>query len=760
MAEPVREFGDLLTQGLRSIAARENKALLALEDELGYEIGVTRHAIEKWRQGNVPPDSKTVGLLAHACIRRGGMDRQWLLRFLTQARFPDKEALAAELFPEEGEIALPAVRHNLPRRPYERFIGREKELAELRRFLAPRHRVGVVSISGVAGVGKTALALEVAHRFHEEFASLPSDERFEAIVWVTAKRIELLPTGPVARRPTFTDLDGLYRALAEVLDRPAITRATNREEQGIIVARILTEHRVLLVLDNLEDVDDSALMVFLRDLPAPGKAIVTTRHRIDVAVPLHLRALNEAEAQKLIHSECQRHHLTLTEEQSEKLLRRTGGLPLAIVRTIGRTAWRGSSVEAELRQLGDPTSDIYDFCFEKSIALIRGKDAHRLFMALSLFATDADREALGHVAGFEKDILSRDEGLSDLEVLSLVNKDKGRFSLEPLTKIRAQFDLNTNPGFEHNARGRWITWYQALAVQAGDPVNYSTLQLEADNLLGVTMWLIEQNQIADAAWFFRQTRHFFFGEGHWQSLLDLSEKVASWAEIEGDPETLAAALRTFVRVARERRTFKQGEDWLDRVQIAAIRLGDDLLQAEIELARGRLLYSKGGFSEGVEAATKSLGIFRKHGKPERMISALIALGNLYLGERHFERAAYFYQQGLETLKECADEIPEATWWRVVLQRHLGLVAGRQGRYTEARDILYETLKYLTWQTSRAEVYAALALCEFHLGNIEQAHLLRRRVDRIIDRLGLARPICEEDADWIRMHGQEVPPQGK
>ena len=55
ISQPAREFGELLTQVLKSIAARENKALLALEDELGYDIGVTRWAIEKWRQGSVPP---------------------------------------------------------------------------------------------------------------------------------------------------------------------------------------------------------------------------------------------------------------------------------------------------------------------------------------------------------------------------------------------------------------------------------------------------------------------------------------------------------------------------------------------------------------------------------------------------------------------------------------------------------------------------------------------------------------------------------
>src|SRR5260370_31684753 len=143
MAESNREFGDLLTQGLKSIAARENKPILSLEDLLGAELDVTRFAIEKWRQGSVLPDAVKVYALARACVRRGGMNQHWLRRFLTQVRFHDKETLIRELFPAE-EQAETTIRRNFPRRPYEKFVGRERELAILQQFLSPRHRHCVI----------------------------------------------------------------------------------------------------------------------------------------------------------------------------------------------------------------------------------------------------------------------------------------------------------------------------------------------------------------------------------------------------------------------------------------------------------------------------------------------------------------------------------------------------------------------------------------------------------------------------------------
>jgi len=44
-------------------------------------------------------------------------------------------------------------RHNLPSRDYEQFIGRQQELAEVRRLLGPRSRAFVITIDGIGGIG-------------------------------------------------------------------------------------------------------------------------------------------------------------------------------------------------------------------------------------------------------------------------------------------------------------------------------------------------------------------------------------------------------------------------------------------------------------------------------------------------------------------------------------------------------------------------------------------------------------------------------
>ncbi|MBC7810944.1 MAG: XRE family transcriptional regulator, partial [Burkholderiales bacterium] len=516
-------FGTLLTQGLKSIAALEKIELTDLQHEVGKEIGVSVWTLYKWRNGtSIPNDDRTIALLARACVRRGRMDRQWLIAYLHPTIYSNKPALMDELFPN---ASLRHVIHNLPRRQHHRLIGRDRELTEIRNFLSLRHRVGVVCISGGGGVGKTALALEIAHSCYEDSAEQPPEESFYAVIWVTAKTVELLPAGQVQRQPTFSDLDGIYRAIAGLLDIPLIFRTATQAEKNIIVTRLLAEKRILLALDNLENVDDQELMIFLRDLPAPSKAIVTTRHRIDMAAPVYLHSLDEATAHELVAMECQQHHLAMDDEQIKTLLHRTGGLPLGIIRTIGRMAWRGSNVETEIRHLDDPNNEIYDFCFAKTIALIQPGAAYWLFLTLAVFAADTSRDALVFVSDLGR--LPADEGLSDLEVLSLCHKNGDHFGLEPLTRTQALAELRRQPDFAAEARERWLKWYLNFTARYGGRdgremhLHYDYLEQDWSNILAAMHWCIEQGRYDDLIVFWNNVRDFTHIYSFWADRLNL-----------------------------------------------------------------------------------------------------------------------------------------------------------------------------------------------------------------------------------------------
>ncbi len=136
--------------------------------------------------------------------------------------------------------SLEATPNNLPQQVTS-FIGREKELAELKRLLA---RTRLLTLTGSGGCGKTRLCLQVA---------ADSLERFPDGVWL----VELAPLSDPGLVP---------QTVATVLGL--------KEEPGKPIVQTLTEHlkdkRLLLLLDNCEHLLDGCAQLadaLLRQCP-------------------------------------------------------------------------------------------------------------------------------------------------------------------------------------------------------------------------------------------------------------------------------------------------------------------------------------------------------------------------------------------------------------------------------------------------------------------------------------------------------------
>lgn len=533
--------------------------------------------------------------------------REALLQ-LTDALSEQKQ-LAAGPAPAIPSGPRQAVYHNLPQPDYGEFIGREKELGQIFDLLRPypQSRHHLIVIDGIGGIGKSALALEVAHRclqssleaahndrteqdhlirlrqillnrFNEEelrtlcfdlaldydmlpgrgkegkarellaylerrnrlselvellqrnrpdiktadlFTNIQSTairaEQFDAIIWVTAKSNMLTAEGISPRRQVIRTLDDIYIAISIALQREEITR-TRAEEQDEVVRQALTRQRSLLVVDNLETVDDENVLAFLRELPSPTKAIVTTRHRIDVAYPVRLVGIPWEDAQNFITHECNRKGITIPTLEQERLYERTGGIPLALSWSIGQISF-GYDVAAILKRLGEPTSDITRFCFEATITKINNTPAYQILLALALFATDATRDALGSVTRLPE--LDRDEGLVVLEKLSIVNKEGHRFRLLPLTRSYCLALLAQKSPLESLYRERWLIYFTELMERERPKKDRGIGVVRPDivNIRSVLDWCWQENRMGDFKEVLELFSTYLFRTGNLTALL-------------------------------------------------------------------------------------------------------------------------------------------------------------------------------------------------------------------------------------------------
>lgn len=390
-------------------------------------------------------------------------------------------------------IQTQRVVHNLPQPDYVNFVGRQDELEKLRNLLNPRDRIWTIVIDGIGGIGKSALALEVAHRYLNEYDFVPEEERFQSIVWISAKDSVLTADGIKKRFQVTNTLNDIYRQISVVLGEQEISRH-NFNEQGFLINRALGERRTLLIIDNLETVDDDRVNAFIRELPSPTKCIVTTRHRIDVADPIRLSAMPRKDALSLIQQECDKKNVQLDDSQIELLYKRTAGVPLAVVWSIAQISYHGFGVDQVLKRLGDAKGDIARFCFENAVQHIQDKPAYKILASLALSPRSMSRKEVGTIADLSE--LDQDEGLVILERLSLINKKGGQFSLLPLVQEYILSKVKEFPFID--LRQLVIRFSENYAPSGADSL--SAIEQHFDSDLITPLKIEVTNKIVDQMW--------------------------------------------------------------------------------------------------------------------------------------------------------------------------------------------------------------------------------------------------------------------
>jgi len=133
-----------------------------------------------------------------------------------------------------------------------------------------------------------------------------------------------------------------------------------------------------------------------------------------------LAALPRKDALNLIAQECEKKGVAFRADEADRLYRHTGGVPLrwcgASRRWASAPASRPSSTASATPRV---TSALL---FSECAGTHSRKPAHLLLMALAIFTRDASRVMLGRIADLSN--ADRDEGLGQLERLSLVNKPR------------------------------------------------------------------------------------------------------------------------------------------------------------------------------------------------------------------------------------------------------------------------------------------------------------------------------------------------
>lgn len=434
-------FRDLLTDGIYSIKIQENKPVMTIMDELGYAIGRDDGGpIIYWRRGNIPSKYEELELLVREIVKRGKCDKNWLERILFYAGY-SSESLCNELFPSEksDERGRGVI---LPYKGYWRLVGRNRVVGEIL-FYFKKDNHTIVSLDGVGGVGKSAIAVEVAHRCFDA-------GMFDDVVMV------------IANRPFASDSlgQGNLMTFESILDFIG-TKVGNEDfanlkvkEKIQAVKTIFENNQILLILDNMETAAESQDEIIKQLQPILGlsKALLTSRHRFRGNFRrVHLDGLDLANVSEFIHQDAQSKgiepSIKLEPYHLRSIVTATRGMPLALQLIVSQLDHLSlnSVLEylaqvkpfAKTRQL-DEYANLYKFVFHHSWQLLE-TTRRQVLLRMALFHTSdgSTMNALQAVTDIDASLLYASiEDLWDFSLLEVKRhpSSKVRYFLHPLTQ--------------------------------------------------------------------------------------------------------------------------------------------------------------------------------------------------------------------------------------------------------------------------------------------------------------------------------------
>lgn len=384
-------------------------------------------------------------------------------------RGPDADTyLARNRLPSpDARYAIRDGQNRIFRPDWDNFVNRPELCARVVRGLGD-DRTYVTTLSGIGGVGKTALATWGVLDAYQK-------KQFEYIVSVSAKDRELTSHGIRPVDGAITSYSGLLNEILEVTGfSDQVALAEEEKEQAVRTLLIGTE--MLLFVDNLETVvDDVRLIQFLETLPKPVKAITTSRIAAvrTAAFPVQVGPLEVSEGILLLeHRAKQRgrddlRHATAAEKQ--RIVEACACVALAIEWLVGQAENVGEALALASAMAGSGRrgEELLEFCFRRVHSNLR-KEAQLVLSALALDDRPQVVEALS--AATEQRLESIDEGLVALQEAALVERvwDTKRrdfaYKAVTLTRRFAYREVQRHPGEEAEVRRRLGDWYEGRDV--------------------------------------------------------------------------------------------------------------------------------------------------------------------------------------------------------------------------------------------------------------------------------------------------------
>lgn len=528
------------------------------------------------------------------------------------------------------------------------FTGRRIEMSALLTIVpeAAQQALTIVTIDGMPGVGKSALAIHAAHRLAKRF---PDGQLFVDLHGFTSGRVPMDPAEA---------LDTLLRALGVSGDQIPDDLAT----RSALWRSRIAGRRLLLLLDN------AAESAQVRPLipGTPGSLVlVTSRARLsalDGAVPISLSPPGLAESRTLVNRLLDPERAAAEPDAVDELIEVCGALPLALrvsaARLNNRPQW---TIARLVRRLRSAERDLDELSIDdRSVAAAfrlsydgLGADQQRMFRLLSLHPA-ADWSPPMAASLTEVSLEKAEDLLEDLlDARLLEQRLPGRYTFHNLFRSYARLTARVvESKAEQDIALRRLYDYSVLTLrQLSQLIRPGTLQADFHceqpslGLPPITDAVAAYAFLdAEVAGFISMTRsapglgldlhavhlacdlaQYLQVRGHYRLELELMESAVKAAVRISD---LSAEMRALVGIYVPQKHFGQLDEAqrsTDRAYEIALQLGDLTVQGMLLSRMGAILIRQGKYAEGLEVHLQAQMIHEESGNTRQEATNLIAI---------------------------------------------------------------------------------------------------------------------------------------
>ncbi|MBX6722070.1 MAG: tetratricopeptide repeat protein, partial [Dactylosporangium sp.] len=631
--------------------------------------------------------------------------------------------------PAPAQLPTVPVPAQLPAVPAD-FTGRESERHELYQQLAVQDAVALptVVITGSGGVGKSTLAVRVAH---DLASSYPDGQLFVQLHGATTT-----PTMPDAVLARFLSALGDSED-----DLPRTVEERSERYRSLVAGR-----RLLVVLD------DAANEAQVRPL-LPGSSscgvLITSRSRLSGlagAVSLELDVLPPTQALDLLTRIVGRERIDAELDQARRLVQQCGYLALAVrivgTRLVDRRHWTVATLVRRLEQEHRRLDE-----------LRVGDQEVRASIALSYGALDASAQIAARRLGFlglpdfaswvVAPVLDTDPETAEAVLERLLDAQFVRYSrTDEVGQVRYQMHdlvrlftseralVEDEPGQRAEAVRRLLSGWHCVVEQIGDAYPSGGLVLDSSpaDTADTGGDGPAQDMAAVVAVARERPRAWFSAEQH---AIIASIERAAVLDLDHEAARLAVALATAVFS-----TANFFEAWARTHEVAldvVRRTGNRAAEAALLNGLGQLRYEQDRLAEARTYHMQALAAFREVGDPRGEAVALAATGTACREQGYLPEALHFLTQARDLLRTL-DDIPALA----SVSRLIGTVLLEQGDFAGAHAALRDALtafRRLGGRRGEALTLRTIGLVHRAEGDYERAYELSTQARTIFREIG-------------------------